>query len=94
MEDLIELKEWLRIDYPDDDLVLSSLLTASKFIIKQSTGIALEDVQTDSEALELYKTVQKIIITNLYENRDGSSKISPVLTGLYTQLEVYKLSLA
>lgn len=91
MTDLEELKEWLRIDGTDDDNTLTSLLLSSSLVIKQSTGVVLEDVQDNLEALALYKLVQKLIITDLYENRSGSGKINPVVVSLYTQLEAYKL---
>lgn len=86
-----ELKEWLRIDSVDDDITLNSLFSTSKILIKQATGVVLEDVQGNSEALELYKTIQKMIITDLYENRDGASKFNPILISLHTQLEAFKL---
>lgn len=89
--ELEELQEWLRIDGAYDDSTLNSLLLTSKLLIKQSTSVTLDDVYNDPEALELYKTVQKLIITDLYENRDGSGKINPVKISLYAQLEAYKL---
>lgn len=89
---LSELKEWLRIDSNDDDLTLNSLIPASSLIIKQSTGVTAVDIQTNNEAQELYRTVQKIIITDLYENRDGSGKINPVLISMYAQLQAFKTS--
>lgn len=87
---LDELKEWLRVEGNDDDTSLKSLISASRLLIKQSTGVELADVQNNADALELYKTVQKMIITDLYENRSGSS-ISPVMISMYAQLEAYKL---
>jgi hypothetical protein len=89
--DLTELKEWLRIDSTDDDVTLVSLINTSQLLIKQSTNVDLIDVQSVPSALELYKTLQKMIITDLYENRDGSSKLSPVIISMYAQLEAYKL---
>jgi uncharacterized phage protein (predicted DNA packaging) len=94
MDELIELKEWLKIDGEDEDLTLSSLLISSRMIIKQATGLTQSDVQNNEEALELYKLAQKIIVTNLYENRTGAEKENLGLISLYTQLEVYKLQLA
>lgn len=86
-----ELKKWLRIDFDDDDLdTLPALISTSKLIIKQSTGVALDDVEEDADALNLYKTLQKYIITDLYENRTGST-INQLVISLYSQLEVYKL---
>lgn len=90
--DLNDLKEWIRVDGEDKDKTLSSLLSSSKLIIKQATGITLDDVQDNPDALNLYELVQKIVITNLYENRLGSEKENKGLTSLYMQLETYKLS--
>lgn len=87
---LDELKIWLRVDGNDDDTALKSLISASRVIIKQSTGVELADVQNDPDALEFYKTVQKMVITDLYENRSGAS-INPVMISMYAQLEAYKL---
>lgn len=89
--DLEQLKEWLKIDYENEDDTLSSLLSASEMIIKQATGVELTDVQADGKAFNLYILVQRIIITNLYENRDSEGKENLGLTSLYIQLETYKL---
>lgn len=94
MNDISEIKQWLKIDGDDDGLTLASLLIASKMIIKQSTGVLPEDVTENGDALELYKLIQKIIITDLYENRTGNQKMNPVLISLCTQLEAYNLTLA
>lgn len=89
--DLTELKEWLKIDGIDEDITLNALIKSSEIIIKQSTGVIPADVESDVNAQALYSLVQKLIITDLYENRDGSSKINPLLVSMYTQLEAYKL---
>lgn len=86
-----ELKEWLRIDGNDEDATLTGLISSSEILIKQSTGVNPEDVAADTNAQDLYKLLQKIIIADLYENRLGSSKINPITVSLYAQLEAYKL---
>lgn len=88
---LNELRMWLKIDGDYDDVTLDSLIKTSALLIKQQTGLTEADVTGDEEATELYKLVQKLIITDLYENREGSQKISPVLISLCSQLEAYKL---
>lgn len=91
MNNLDEILEWLKIEgIEDEPNTIPSLLLASKMIIKQSTGVVPEDIQADPGAVELYKLVQKMIITDLYENRTGS-KLNSLLIGLCAQLEVYKL---
>ncbi|AZV56796.1 head-tail connector protein [Clostridium sp. AWRP] len=89
---LSEVKEWLKVDYEDEDNTLSSLLSASEMIIKQATGVELSDVQGDEKALALYDLIQKIIVTNFNENRGEGIKDNIGLTSLYMQLEAYKLS--
>lgn len=89
--ELPELKEWLSIDYEDEDINLSSLISASELLIEQSTGVIYSDVENDDNAKELYKTLQKFIIGDLYKNRTNAGKISPALLSLYAQLEAYKL---
>lgn len=86
-EDLIQLKEWLRIDGEDEDNALSSLLISSEVIIEESTGVKKEDIEIDEKVKALYTTIRNMIITDLYENRTGSPKISPVLVSLYKKLE-------
>lgn len=88
--ELNELKEWLALDGDDTDITLKSLISTSKILIKQSTGVIFDDIKEDTDAYNLYKTLQKYIITDLYENRTGAS-ISPLVTSLYAQLEAYKL---
>jgi len=86
-----ELKKWLRVDSDDDDVdTLPSLISTSKLLIKQSTGVDLSDLQEDDDVFNLYKTLQKYIITDLYENRTGST-INQLVISLYSQLEAYKL---
>ncbi len=89
--ELPELKLWLSIDYDDDDNNLNSLISTSELLIKQSTGVEFSDVESDANAKELYKTLQKFIIGDLYKNRTNAGKISPALLNLYAQLEAYKL---
>lgn len=89
MSKLEDIKEWIKED--EEDNVLSSLISASRFEIKQATGITEEDVENNPDALELYNLAQKIIIANYYENRCGPSKTNPGLISLYMQLEAYGL---
>lgn len=84
-----ELNEWIRIDNDDDVNTLTSLCSTSRLMIKQSTGITFSDVEGNVDAEELYKTLQKFIITDLYENRTGGN-INKSIISLYAQLEAYK----
>lgn len=87
---LDEVKEWIKSDSDAEDTnTLPGLISTSKIMIKQSTGVTWDDVQNDNDACNLYKTLQKYIITDLYFNQSG--KISQLIASLYIQLEAYKL---
>jgi hypothetical protein len=91
--ELPELKEWLKITWDNEDTnILQPLMSASEMIIEQATGVKSSDL-TDEKATALYNLIQKIIITDLYENRGGNGKDNPGLTSLYIQLEAYKLGI-
>nr|WP_269206227.1 head-tail connector protein [Clostridium botulinum] len=89
---LTELKEWIKVDENYDDNILNSLIITSRALIQRSTGVEIDNVKDNPEALELYKTLQKIIIADLYDNRTSSGKVSPLAISLYTQLGSYKFS--
>lgn len=91
--DLGELKEWLRIDDTDDDTTLKTLIISSRQTILNATNVSKEDISKDKDAFALYKLLQKLIITDLYENRSGSANVSPIVIGYYAQLEAYKLQI-
>lgn len=89
---LEEIKEWLRIDsdYTEDDNLLNSLILTSQTIIKTATGVPKnfdEKLSTDDylEISELYKMVQRVLITDLFNEKSTENK---ALTSLYTQLEL------
>lgn len=89
---LSEVKEWLRIDSEDDDNLLESLIKASKVIIKSATGIKKDFILDDTnkepdfeELKHMYVMVQRILITDLYNEKSVENK---ALTSLYTQLEL------
>lgn len=88
---LDEVKEWIKSDNDEEDTnTLPGLISTSNIMIKQSTGVTWDDVQDNKDACNLYKTLQKYIITDLYFNRIGTN-ISPLVISLYAQLEAYKL---
>lgn len=81
-----EFREWLRLEEGDDE-TLSSLLITSKAIIKKATGVTLEKVKDDPDGIEVYKTIQKILITRLYENRESKQDIDNGLISMYMTLK-------
>ncbi|WP_048340938.1 MULTISPECIES: head-tail connector protein [Clostridium] len=91
MVSLEEIKEWIRIDGDDEDKTLSSLISSSRFSIERFTGVSLKDIkEAPEEAQELYKTLQKFIITDVYDNRSGGDKIPLGMVSACTQLECYR----
>ena len=87
MISLDEMKEWLRIFHDEDDNLVESLILSSIPIIKSATGITKEYIQSCNDEIlrDLYKMVQRILITDLYNERDTENK---ALTSYYIQLEL------
>lgn len=84
-----EIREWLRLEEGDVS-TLTSLFITSRALIKKGTGLSLKDIKelNDDEVTEVYKTLQKIIITRLYENRESTKDIDNGLTSLYFTLRM------
>lgn len=86
MLNIDEMKLYLRVDGSEEDEMINSLIEYSKEEIKDATGAAMEDYG-DSE---VYKMLQKIIITDRYENRsstDGEWKVNNIYSSLCTKLK-------
>jgi hypothetical protein len=83
---LSEIKQWLKVDFDDDDSTIQSLIDSSRAIIKASTGVTKDFVTNNSseELKSLYLMVQRMLINDLYSMRDTNNQ---VLIGLYTQLQ-------
>ena len=66
--ELTEIKDYLRVDHNDEDVLLMSLLAAAESYIKQTTGKTLKGtaaINTD----ELYNLCVKLMVAHWYENR-------------------------
>lgn len=87
MVNLDEMKEWLRIFHDEDDSLVIGLILSSIPIIKTATGVSKEFIEScnDETFIDLYKMVQKILITDLYNERDRENQ---ALTSYYIQLEL------
>lgn len=82
-----EMKLYLRVDENDEDNLIESLLEFSVEEIENSTGA---NIETYGE-LETYKLLQKIIVTDRYENRGSSDmEFTPnnICTSLYMKLKL------
>ena len=84
---LLQIKEWLRVDHDEDDNLIQSLIDSSTAIIQSATGIKKEYINTtkDERLKNLYLMVQRILITDIYNERDTENK---ALISYYIQLEV------
>ncbi len=84
---LDEMKEWLRIFHDEEDTLVNNLILTSISIIKSATGITKDYIQSCNyeNVKDLYKMVQRILITDLYNERDTENKS---LTSYYIQLEL------
>ena len=87
MIELTEIKEWLRVFHDEEDNLINSLIASSISVIQSATGITKDYISScNSERIkDLYKIVQRILITDLYNERDTENK---ALTSFYIQLEL------
>ena len=60
------VKNYLRIDSEDDDVLLNTLMEVSEIYINSCVG---EAYKTDIKLVKLAELLQLKIITDLYENR-------------------------
>jgi len=67
---LPEVKNYLRVDFNDDDNLIVSLITAADEYLKGSIGAAYDNTSERAKALLL------IVISDLYDNRSLSDKAS------------------
>jgi uncharacterized phage protein (predicted DNA packaging) len=68
MVSLEDAKTFLRVDGPDDDALIQSLIDAS---VEYLANAAAANIDTSSK---LYDLAQKILITHWYENREPVGK--------------------
>ncbi len=81
------VKLYLRLDGSDEDELVKSLIEYSKEEIEDSTGADFETYGTT----ETYKLLQKIIVTDRYENRgstDAEFKVNNIYSSICTRLKL------
>lgn len=81
---LEEAKEYLRVDGNEEDMLITSLITAAEQYIKNSTS---KDVNLNDE---LAKLAARILIAHWYENREPvgkTGKLSFSLQSILIQLQ-------
>ncbi|KXY32221.1 DNA-packaging protein [Bacillus cereus] len=77
---LEEAKEYLRVDGNEEDMLISSLITAAEIYIKNATS---KNVDLKSE---LAKLAARILIAHWYENREAVGKAEQLAFSLQSIL--------
>ncbi|MEK4606546.1 head-tail connector protein [Geobacillus sp. FSL W8-1251] len=81
---LDEVKTWLRVDFTDDDALLTTLISAAEQYLKNATGIAYDSTN------HLAKLFCMTLISEWYENREMVGKATdqtrPIIQSILTQL--------
>ena len=87
---LEEVKSYLRIEYEEDDILLSSLIEASEAYIDSCVGTAYKN---HAKAIELSNLLQKKLIADMFENRgteiSNSTKKDNIVTTILDKLSNY-----
>lgn len=87
---LEEIKKYLRIDYEDDDDILSELLVVSEEYINSCVGTGYK---SDKKAMKLFNLLQKKLIYDMYEKRGteiaNNTKKDIIVTTILDKLSNY-----
>jgi uncharacterized phage protein (predicted DNA packaging) len=87
---LSDVKDYLKIDYEDEDNYLTELLDVSLIYIDSMVG---EAYKIDEKAVKLAEILQKKIITDMYENRGTEvaikTKQNKIVTSILDKLSNY-----
>lgn len=87
---LEEIKKYLRIDYEDDDDILSELLVVSEEYINSCVGTGYK---SDEKAIKLFNLLQKKLIYDMYEKRGteiaNNTKKDIIVTTILDKLSNY-----
>ncbi|MGG7058450.1 head-tail connector protein [Clostridium tertium] len=86
---LEEVKNYLRIDYEEDDDLLNILIEVSEEYIDSCVGI---EYKSDEKALKLATLLQKKLIADMFENRGteiaSSTKRDIIVTSILDKLSL------
>lgn len=87
---LEEIKKYLRVDYEDDDDILSELLVVSEEYINSCVGTGYK---SDEKAIKLFNLLQKKLIYDMYEKRGteiaNNTKKDIIVTTILDKLSNY-----
>lgn len=86
---LLEAKEWLNIDYEEDDSLINGLILAAETYLKNATGKQFDGTN------ELAKLFVRVLITDWYENREyevnsksnGATRTRFTISSILSQLQ-------
>lgn len=79
-----EVKQYLRIDEVEDDIILLSLIGSSKLYIQNATGVSVD------ENNDLHKLAVMLLVAHSYENRlpiGKGEKLEFSLDSILTQIK-------
>jgi uncharacterized phage protein (predicted DNA packaging) len=81
---LDEVKTWLRVDFSEDDALITTLINAAEEYLKNATGITFDATN------HLAKIFCMTLIADWYENREMIGKVTdqtrPIIQSILTQL--------
>lgn len=84
---LDQVKEYLRIDYEDENLYLNTLIETSQIYIDSMVG---EDYKLDVKLVKLAELLQLKLVSNMYETRStevqGNMKIDRITNSILDKL--------
>lgn len=87
---LEEVKNYLKIDYTDDDVVLYELIIVSEEYINSCAGVGYK---SDEKAIKLANLLQKKLIHDMYEKRGteipNNTKKDTIVTTILDKLSNY-----
>lgn len=72
MLELKEVKEYLRVDIEEDDMLIQTLISAAVEYLKNATGKEYSDKEANYELEKIYL---KLLIAYWYENRTPAGKV-------------------
>lgn len=86
------IKKYLRIDYEDDDDILSELIIVSEEYINSCVGTGYKN---DEKAMKLADLLQKKLIYDMYEKRgteiSSNTKKDTIVTTILDKLSNYSV---
>lgn len=89
MINLERAKEYLRIDYEDEDVYIQSLIEISEIYIESMVGVSYK---TDEKALNLANLLQLKLISDMYEQRStdvqNNTKQDRIVTSILDKLSL------